>query len=100
MDITKHMILKKQCDYVVRAPALKSEVLVPSAALCRHVTSSRISRQMQSFQTRDLLLTCYVISDKPHKLLSFYFCIWKMSINSAYSKADKLEYDDPCGKVL
>lgn len=55
---------------------------------------------MQSFQTQVQLLTCDVILDKPHKLLSFYFCIWRMSINSAYSKVDKIEYDDPWGKVL
>lgn len=91
----------KQCDYAASTQALKSEVLVPSeAALCRPITSGRISRQMQRFQTQVLLLTCYVILDKPHKLLSFYFCSWKMSRNSASSKTDKMECDDPRGKVL
>lgn len=32
---------ERRCDYVASAQALESEALVPTAALSRHVTSSR-----------------------------------------------------------
>lgn len=55
---------------------------------------------MQRLQNQVLLLTCYVILDKPHKTSEFLFLYLEMIINCTYLKVNKIEYDDVCGKVL
>lgn len=55
---------------------------------------------MQRLQKQVLLLTCYVILDKPHKTSEFLFLYLEVIINCTYLKVNKIEYDDVCGKVL